>query len=88
MPTVCRWQRSHSLRCGRVRIAYCTNIEFIDVIDGDCVSLIVNDPSAEVARTVMLRVGPSVSRLMAPATVTTPVLLLIVNRPPSLLTNE
>src|SRR5258708_35186102 len=31
------------------------------------------EPSAEVARTVMLRLAPSVSRAIAPATVTTPV---------------
>jgi hypothetical protein len=43
------------------------------------------DPSLEVARTVMLREAPSASRSMAPATVTTPVVLSIANRPPSLL---
>ena len=32
----------------------------------------------------MFRVAPSVSRLIAPATVTTPELLLIAKRPPSL----
>ena len=44
----------------------------------------VKEPSAEVARTVMLRLAPSASRSMAPATVTTPVLASIANRPPSL----
>ena len=44
----------------------------------------VYEASAEVARTVMFRVAPSASRSIAPATETTPVLLLIENRPPSL----
>ena len=44
----------------------------------------VNEPSAEVARTVMLRLAPSASRSIAPATVTTPVLASMANRPPSL----
>ena len=39
---------------------------------------------AEVARTVILRVAPSASRSIAPATVTTPVLESIAKRPPSL----
>ena len=43
----------------------------------------VKEPSAEVARTVMFRVGPSASRSIVPATVTTPVLASMVNRPPS-----
>ena len=43
----------------------------------------VNELSDEVARTVMLRLAPSVSRSIAPLTVTTPVLELIVKRPPS-----
>ena len=44
----------------------------------------VNEPSAEVARTVMLRLAPSASRSIAPATVTTPVLASMAKRPPSL----
>ena len=48
----------------------------------------VNDPSAEVARTVILRAGPSASRSIAPATVTTPVLESMANRPPSLSCSE
>ena len=43
----------------------------------------VNDPSLLVARTVMFELGPSASRSIAPATVTTPVLASIANRPPS-----
>ena len=43
----------------------------------------VKEPSVEVARTVMFRVGPSASRSIVPATVTTPVLASMVNRPPS-----
>ncbi len=33
----------------------------------------VNEPSAEVARTVIVRFEPTISRLIGPATVTTPV---------------
>ena len=44
----------------------------------------VKEPSAEVARTVILRLAPSASRSIAPATVTTPVLAWMANRPPSL----
>ncbi len=73
---------------GSVCIIHCTDIEFIDVVDGDREAWSVNDPSAEVARTVIFRVGPSASRLIAPATVTTPVLLLIVNRPLSSFASE
>ncbi len=40
------------------------------------------EPSAEVARTVIAWVAPA-SRSMAPATVTTPVVLLMAKRPPA-----
>ena len=43
------------------------------------------EPSALVANTVMLVVGPTTSRSMADATVTTPVTASIANRPPGLL---
>ena len=59
-------------------------VELIDVIDGDRKDLVGYEPSAEVARTVMLRLAPSASRSIAPATVTTPVLASIAKRPPSL----
>ena len=42
------------------------------------------EPSAEVALTVILREAPRVSRLMAAAVVTTPVLVSIAKLPPSL----
>ena len=46
------------------------------------------EPSAEVARTVMLRMAPSVSRFSNAAVVTTPVPASIAKLPPSLSDRE
>ena len=48
----------------------------------------VCEPSLEVALTVMEREAPSASRSIAAATVTTPVLLSMAKRPPSLSNSE
>ncbi len=58
------------------------DIELVGVVDGDGVARVAIEPSAEVARTVIAWVAPA-SRSMAPATVTTPVVLLMAKRPPA-----